>query len=195
MENEKNMEQVTDKNSKREPAFDLKKEILSWITVVVSAVLLAYVINNFIIINANVPTGSMENTIMIGDRMVGNRLAYLFGNVERYDVVIFKWPDDETQTYVKRVIGLPGETVIISDGHVFVEGLGQLDDSFIKADMQGDTYQEYVVPEGCYFVMGDNRNDSWDSRYWDNKYVSKDQILGRAEFVYWPFSHAKLLKN
>ncbi|MGN0383054.1 MAG: signal peptidase I [Eubacterium sp.] len=179
---------------KEENEFDIKKEIFSWIKVIVCALVLAYVINNFLIINANVPSGSMENTIMTKDRMIGNRLAYVFDDVERYDVIIFKYPDNETETYVKRVIGLPGETVIISDGHVFVEGVGQLDDSYIKEEMKEEEYMEFTVPDGCYFVMGDNRNDSWDSRYWINTYVKKDEILGKAVFVYWPFKDASLIK-
>lgn len=136
----------------------------------------------------------MENTIMTGDRVVGNRLSYLTKDPERYDVIIFKYPDDESQLFIKRIIGLPGETVEIRDGHIYIDGSSEpLEDVETKEYMVGN-YGPYTVPEGCYFVMGDNRNDSKDSRYWINPYVSKDKILGKAVFRYWPITEMKTIK-
>ncbi len=164
--------------------FNLKREIISWILVVVTAFLLAFVTTHYVIIKAEVPSGSMENTIMTGDRIVGNRLAYLFSEPKRGDIVIFKFPDDETQNYVKRVIGLPGETVQVTDGVVYINGEA-LEEDYLKEEMYGDT-EEFLVPEGCYFMMGDNRNSSYDSRKWDNSYVKEEKILGKAWFRYSP---------
>ena len=98
------------------------REILSWLVTIFLAVLAALIIKNFIIINANIPSGSMENTIMEGDRIFGFRLAYHDKTPQRGDIIIFKYPDDEEENYIKRVIGLPGETVLIRDAQVYIDG-------------------------------------------------------------------------
>ena len=153
-----------------------------------------FICDNFLIVNAQIPSGSMENTIMTGDRVVGNRLSYLTKDPERYDIIIFKYPDDESQLFIKRIIGLPGETVEIRDGHIYIDGSSEpLEDVETKEYMVGN-YGPYTIPEGCYFVMGDNRNDSKDSRYWIHPYVSKDKILGKAVFRYWPITKIKMIK-
>ena len=98
-----------------------KQEVVSWVKTIVLAIAIALFISFVVIVNATVPTGSMENTIMAGDRVIALRLSYMFGSPERGDVAIFKYPDapeGETILYVKRVIGLPGETVEIKDGEV-----------------------------------------------------------------------------
>ena len=92
-----------------EEKINWKEEMISWVKIFVAALLIAAVLDNFIIINANVPSGSMEQTIMTGDRMIGNRLAYMSSEPQRGDVIIFKYPDDEEQNFVKRIIGLPGK--------------------------------------------------------------------------------------
>lgn len=162
----------------------LAHEILSYVWVVALAAILAFLIDKFVIINAKIPSSSMESTINIGDRIIGFRLAYLFSEPDRGDIIIFKWPDDETQTFIKRVIGLPGETVTISDGKVYIDGQ-PLEEDYLKEDMKGD-YGPYVVPEDSYFVLGDNRNNSKDSRKWDNTFVTSDKILAKALFIYYP---------
>ncbi len=165
---------------------DVKKEIISWIKTVIFAVIFALCINNFVMVNASVPTRSMEKTIMPGDRIMAFRLAYLFSKPERFDVVIFKFPDDETMLYVKRIIGMPGETIEIKDGKVYVNNSTEpLDDSFVNETPEGN-YGPYEVPEGHYFMLGDNRNNSADSKMWNNKYLSEDKILGEAVFKYYP---------
>lgn len=150
------------KQQEEEP-FSWKKEIISWIQIIVAAVIIALVLNNFIIANSRVPTGSMENTIMSKSRVIGSRLAYLTSDPERGDVVIFHFPDDPTGKiyYVKRVIGLPGETVNVVDGKVYINDSDTpLDEPYLPEPMEG-SYGPYTVPEGCYFMMGDNRNNSW----------------------------------
>ena len=145
-----------------------------------------------LLINAKIPSESMEDTIMTGDRIFGNRLAYINKDPQRFDIVIFKYPDDETQLFIKRVIGLPGETVEIRDGKVYIDGSETpLDDSFTPEPPQGDWGPE-VVPEGSYFMLGDNRNRSKDSRFWTNTFVKKEKILGKAVLRYFP--SPKLIK-
>lgn len=165
------------------------REILSWIVPFALALVVALVLKNYIIINADVPTGSMENTIMPGDRLIGNRLAYLKKEPERGDILIFRYPDDEEDLYVKRVIGLPGETVDIQDGKIYIDGAAEpLEENYLKEEwtVATGTYH-FEVPEESYLMLGDNRNDSWDARYWTNTYVHKEKILGEAVVVYWPF--------
>lgn len=175
------------KKERPEEKFDPVKELFSFLTSFIVAVVIAMLMQRFIIINANIPSGSMENTIMTGDRVIGNRLAYLFGSPERGDIVIFKYPDDEKQLFVKRIIGMPGETVVIEDAKVYIDGV-LLEETYIKEKWIIDAGPyTYVVPEDSYFVMGDNRNNSKDSRYWENTYVQDEQLLGEAVFCYWPF--------
>lgn len=162
------------------------KELWDYIKMIIFVLVFVTLIHNFIVINAKIPSESMEETIMTGDRIFGNRLAYLFKEPERFDIIIFKFPDDENMLFIKRVIGLPGETVEIRDGKVYIDGSETpLDDSFTKETPLG-SYGPYTVPEGHYFVMGDNRNDSRDSRYWTNTYVAKEKILGEAVMRYFP---------
>ncbi len=168
------------------------KELWEYIKMIIFVVVVVLIVNNFLLINARVPSESMEKTIMTGDRFFGNRLAYLFDDPERFDIVVFKYPDDESQLFVKRVIGLPGETVEIKDGKVYINGSETpLDDSFTPEPPTGD-YGPYVVPDGSYFMLGDNRNHSGDSRFWKQPYVEKEKIVGKAIFRYFP--GVKILK-
>lgn len=166
---------------------ETKSEIVSWIVFLLGAVVCAVLINSFIIFNAHVPSASMENTIMTGDRVLGLRLTYTFGKPERYDVAIFRYPDDETEYYVKRVIGLPGEKVDIIGGKVYInDSTEPLEDAFVKEAPFENDYGPYFVPEGSYFMLGDNRNNSRDSRMWVNKFVEEDKILAKAYVCMWP---------
>ncbi|MCQ4725949.1 signal peptidase I [Anaerotignum faecicola] len=175
-----------------EKKINVRKEIFSWIKTILLALVLAYCINTFVIVNATVPTGSMENTIMPKDRIIALRLAYDFGKPQRGDIAVFKYPDNESLLYVKRVIGLPGETVEIKDGLVYINGADEpLADEYVKETPYGD-FGPYEVPEGHYFMLGDNRNESLDSRFWINKFVEEDKILGKVYLKYFP--GFKLLK-
>lgn len=163
-------------------------EILEYVKIIIVVGALVFVINNFFVLNARIPSESMENTIMEGDQLFGNRLAYRNSDPQRYDIVIFKYPDNEKQLFIKRVIGLPGETVNIVDGKVYInDDPTPLDDSFLPEKMEGD-FGPYQVPENCYFMLGDNRNWSNDSRSWVNTYVRRDQILAKAALRYWPLT-------
>ena len=159
---------------------------MEWIIVIEVAVILAVVLNMFLIVNAVIPSASMETTIMTGDRIFGNRLAYMKSDPERGDIVIFKFPDDEKQLFIKRLIGMPGEELLMKDGVVYINGEA-LDEPYLATIPYGD-YGPITVPEGAYFVMGDNRNNSADSRFWKQPFVYRDKILGKAVFCYFPFS-------
>ena len=144
----------------------------------------------FVVANAQVPTGSMETTVMAGDRILVNRLSYVFGEPERGDIVTFIYPDDGETLYLKRIMGLPGETISGKDGVIYIDG-EPLEKDFTQ-EISYEDFGPYVVPEGTYFMMGDNRNDSWDSRYWEHKFVEMEDIIGKAEVSYFP--HPRLLK-
>ena len=181
MENEeKNQTEQSDKSR------SVWRELWDSAKIIIAVFVIAFLLGHFVYINARVPSGSMEETIMTGDRVFGNRLAYIKDDPERFDIVIFKYPDDESRLFIKRVIGLPGEVVEIKDGKVYIDGSPtSLDDSFIPEKMIG-SYGPYTVPENCYFMLGDNRNDSKDSRSWKNKFVRFDQIVGKAVVRYYP---------
>lgn len=182
-------------NPKEEP-FDLVKEILSLLGTMVIAAVTVFLLKEFVIINAYIPSGSMEYTIYPGDRIIGNRLAYLSEEPKRGDIVIFKYPDDEKQLFVKRVIGLPGERVTIDDAKIYIgEEQIALEEYYLKEEWTvANGPYTFEVPEGSYLVLGDNRNNSKDARYWENTYVEADKILGEAVFRYWPFDSIGMLK-
>jgi len=183
IENKDNSEK-NEKNSIKKNS--VIREIMEWIIVVEVAVILAVVINLFFIVNAVIPTASMEPTIMTHSRIFGNRLAYLNSSPERGDIVIFKFPDNEKELFIKRVIGLPGDTVEMRDGLIYINGSDTaLDEPYVKERPYGD-YGPVTVPEGAYFMMGDNRNNSADSRYWNQPFVYEDKILGQAAIEYYP---------
>ena len=172
------------------------REIFSWVKIIVIALAVALIINNFIIINANVPSGSMENTIITGDRMIGLRTAFWFSAPKRGQVVIFKFPDNEDETFVKRVIGLPGETVHIKEGKIYInDSKKPLKEDYLKEPwIECNNYDEpFKVPKDSYFCLGDNRNVSNDGRFWNKKYVKRNKILAKAEFVYWPWKNKKII--
>ena len=168
------------------------KEIIEWLQ------MFAFVLSCFIItfsvflINAKVPSSSMETTLMTNSRLIANRLAYTFGQELKYeDIVIFPAPDEENKLYIKRVIGLPGDEIEIIKGVTYRNGK-KLEEPYVN--FQSDSYGPYIVPEGCFFAMGDNRDASWDSRFWTNKYVPIKEIEGKALFTYWPLNEIKILK-
>lgn len=201
--NETAVEEQTDlgnnSSNEKEP-INVKKEIFSWIKIIVVAVVIAFVINNFIIMNANVPSGSMMNTIMKGDRMIGFRTSYWFSDPKRGDIVIFENPDYNENSklddkyYVKRVIGLPGEKVVIKDAKIYIDDSEKpLDEPYLPEDWTyvngSDEELVYNVPDGCYFMLGDNRNNSSDARFWTNTFLKREKVIAKAQFVYWPWGH------
>lgn len=165
---------------------DLIREIFGWIKTIVLAIVLAYFITNVLIVNAEVPTGSMKTTIMPEDRLIANRLSYIFSDINRGDIIVFPYPDDEETLFVKRVIGLPGEKVDIIDGKVYINDV-LLEEDYCSSEIVDETRDSsYVVPDGHLFMLGDNRINSRDSRYWDNTYLDKEKVIGKVLCRYYP---------
>ncbi|MCI8359934.1 MAG: signal peptidase I [Clostridiales bacterium] len=160
------------------------REIFSWCRTILAALLIAFLLTQFVIVNATVPTGSMMDTIQKKDRLIGLRFAYWFGDPKRGDIVIFDAVDFPDEHLLKRVIGLPGETVEGRDGRVYIDGQ-PLEEPYAREAIQED-FGPFQVPADSYFMMGDNRNDSLDSRFWEHPYVPKKDILGKAVLRYWP---------
>ena len=171
-------------NNNEEKKTSVIREIISWILYLSSAVIIALMINRFIIVNAYIPTESMSRTIEPKDRVLASRLHYKFYEPQRGDIVVFRYPDNEEVLYVKRIIGLPGDTVEVKEGKVFING-EVIDEPYLKEATPGE-WGPYEVPEGKYFMMGDNRDNSLDSRYWTNTYVEKEKIIGKVFLRYFP---------
>ncbi|MCR4672125.1 MAG: signal peptidase I [Lachnospiraceae bacterium] len=167
----------------------IAREVLSWVKVIAAAVIIAWAVDSFVIANVKVPSGSMEETVPAGARMIGFRLSYKFSEPERGDIVIFRYPDDREVDFLKRIIGLPGETVTIRDGLVYINDSEEpLEEDYITQEVYGD-FGPYEVPEDSYFMLGDNRAVSKDSRYWENTFVPREDILAKVVFMYYPSFH------
>ena len=168
----------------------IAKEVLAWTKTLALAFVFAFIVNNTLIASALVVSSSMENTIMTDSRIMGLRTVYVISEPDRFDIILFHPPDSETPIqYVKRIIGLPNEKVEIIDGKVYIDDSDvPLDEPFIKEAAWGN-YGPFFVPEDSYFVMGDNRNNSNDSRHWTNKFVPRDNIIARLYIEYFPTPH------
>ena len=156
----------------------------------------SFALRTFILQPYEIPSGSMEETIMPGDRVFSERISYYFNSPVQGDIVTFIDPDDSTRTLIKRCIATEGQTVDLQNGVVYVNGQALSEDytegkpSYpLNSDVV--TYP-YTVPEGCIWVMGDNRTSSLDSRYFGA--VPLSSISGHAFFTYWPFDRLGLLK-
>ena len=188
--NKKSKKNNIAKNNEEKQKKSKLREAISFMTPIVVALIIAIFLKTCIFANIVIPTGSMLNTIQEGDRIIASRLAYINDEPQRYDIIIFKYPDDETQLFAKRIIALPGETIEVKNGIVYItdkngnKSTARTD--FITNCIPTGNFGPYTVPLGSYFVMGDNRNDSWDSRYWDNKTVKKGKIIGKVKFRYFP---------
>ncbi len=188
-DNPNNISTKRKKDREDDEEIDWKKEIKSFAFTLLITMVIVCVLKNFVIINATVPTGSMENSIMPGDNLLGFRLAYVTEEPERGDIIFFYFPDDETQKYVKRIIGLPGETVTILDGKIYInDSTEPLDEPYLKEEWtRGTGPYVFEIPEDSYLCLGDNRNRSADAREWNNPYVAKEKIIAKALFTYFPF--------
>jgi len=155
-----------------------------WLRDVAIAIAVSWFVIAFVYQQVLVDGTSMMPGLMDRDRLIINKFAYRFGEEKRGDVVVFLYPGDHTQSYIKRVIGLPGDDVRVEHGHVFVNG-GELVEPYVAPSFQDDrSAQETVVPAGDVYVMGDHRSISSDSR--DFGPVPKKLIYGKAAYVYWP---------
>lgn len=155
-----------------------------WILPIVSAVILAVIINKTLFFMALVPSSSMYPTLKVGDRILVTKV-YDKGKLKRGDVILFN-SKELNEVLVKRLIGLPGDTVEVKeDGSVYVNG-AKINQDYVKKP--GGKYGTYKVPAGSFFFMGDNRNDSFDSRYWIQTYIPSSAIMGKAQFILFPFN-------
>ena len=179
---------------------------------IVIAVILALFVRTWIVQAFKIPTGSMENNLLIGDHLLVNK--FIFGptassierallpvrDIRRRDVIVFKYPDEPDRDFIKRVIGLPGETLELRAKKVYIDGQ-PLDEPYVhfletSADAQEITsfdvrenFRPVRVPEGFYFVMGDNRDNSQDSRYWG--FLPRHYVKGRALMIYWSYESGR----
>ena len=169
----------------------LGEEIKDWVVSIVVAVVMALLIRYFVVEPYLVDGPSMRPTLDHGQRLLVNKFIYRFRAPEKGEILIFKYPKDQSRDFIKRVIAVPGDTIEIRDGNVFVnEKL--LTENYILSKTRGN-YPKSVVPEGHIFVMGDNRNNSEDSRFKDVGFVPYDLIKGKAMMVFWPFNAFKAL--
>jgi signal peptidase I len=166
------------------------RELAEWLRTLGSAAVYATLIVTFVGQIARVDGFSMQPTLEDNDRLVVNKLAYRLHAPSPGDVVMLLSPEDPSKALVKRVIAGPGDRVFIRDGHVTVNDV-PLADGFVLPEFQShDTWGPGVVPEGFYFVMGDHRNDSFDSRMF--KYVPRKYILGKVQVRWWPVPRARI---
>ena len=174
---------------------------------IVIAVILALFVRTWVVQAFKIPTGSMEQNLLIGDHLLVNKFVYApattaaarmllpFGEYQRGDVLVFKFPEEPERDFIKRLIGLPGETIELRQSRVFING-EPIEEPYLDAMRQGGhmppdiraTFAPQVVPEGHLFMMGDNRGDSQDSRYWGPLPVS--YVKGRAFVLYWSYESA-----
>jgi signal peptidase I len=181
---------------------------------IVIAVILALFVRTFVVQAFKIPTGSMENNLLIGDHLLVNKFVFgpsetglerailPMGTVKRLDVIVFKYPEEPERDFIKRVIGLPGETVELRAKKVYINGK-PLDEPyvhFLEAPGHGaeaevtsfdvrERYGPVTVPPDQYFVMGDNRDNSQDSRYWG--FLRRDYIKGKALVIYWSYESGR----
>lgn len=185
---------VTDKNRPKEDSqkVSLKNVLKEWIEGGLYGLIVALILTNFVIANTVVPSGSMENTIAVGSRLIGSRLDYKFSQPQRGDIIIFRYPDDKNIYFVKRLIGLPGDRIeFIPDDKgtfdIFING-ELYEENYLAGGNKATTFGRspiYEVPENSYFFLGDNRNYSNDARFWNTQFVSKEDLIAKVYFKYW----------
>lgn len=158
-----------------------KDKIKSWFReILLYAVffLIVIIILTKVLLMGTVSSGSMEPTLKVGNKIFVNALAYTFKEPKRGDIILFEFESLQV-IFTKRIIGLPGEKVSFQKGEVYIND-ELLREEYLQEDVDTLSIQSFVVPEGCYFVMGDNREESLDSRFWKEPYVTKESIIGRV---------------
>jgi signal peptidase I len=166
----------------------IKKEAFDWFKSLIWAVAIALVVRFFFIGNFKIPTTSMVPTLKVGDRLLANNIIYRIRAPRRGEVVIFKYPEDPKRDFVKRMIGLPGEKIMIKDGNIYINGQEVNSERITSRYYYNEGYYanglEIEIPPGSYYVLGDNSINSRDSRYWG--FVPAENLVGKAVFTYWP---------
>lgn len=188
---EKTPDKAVKSDEKKEKVSSLGEEIKDWIVAILIAVVLAFFIRYFIVELYLVEGPSMRPTLENHERLVVNKFIYRFKAPERGEVLVFRYPKDPSRDFIKRVIAVPGDTIEIKDGRVFVNQQLQ-NETYILSKTRG-SYPLATVPDGHIFVMGDNRNNSEDSRFSDVGFVPYDLVKGKAIMVFWPLDQLKTL--
>ena len=170
------------------------RSAVEWIAIIVGAFAVAFLIKTFLLQAFTIPSESMEVTLSVGDRVLVNKLSYKLHDVNRGDLVVFDRPPSESSTEVdhliKRVIALGGETIETRGGRIYVDDQ-RLDEPYLDGGQMGSDIDRQTVPDGHVFVMGDNRDDSRDSRVFGP--IPESLIVGRAFVRVWPIPHISLL--
>ena len=170
---------------------------LEWAVLIVSALAIALLIKTFLFQAFYIPSDSMVPTLKTNDRVIVNKLSYHLHSVHRGDIVVFSAPpgvDPSVKDLVKRVIGLPGETIEgRKDGHVYIDGKRLVEGYLPKETNEGPTFDPIKIPPDSYWVMGDNRDNSRDSRFFPNHFIRKKDIVGRVFVRIWPLNRLAIL--
>jgi signal peptidase I len=170
----------------RVQGFKLALELKSWFRDILFAFAIAIFIVIFVVQPVKVEGTSMQPRLVDQERIFVNRFIYRFKDVQRSDVVVFWYPKDRSKSFIKRVLGIPGDEVEIRRGVVYVNGI-HVPEPYLKPEFQDyRSFRNMIVPPGQYFVLGDHRNSSNDSRNWG--FVERQLIYGKAIFSYWPVS-------
>ena len=174
------------------------KTLLSWVKYLLFAVVIVWILHTFVVCPYTIPSGSMEDTIEIGDNVWSEKITYYIRDVEPGDIVTFADPEIPGRTLIKRVIATGGQTVDLVEGVVYIDGVAQ-DEPYTEGKPTSplqtasgvDITYPYTVPEGELWVMGDNRTNSADSRYFGS--IDESTVTGRAVAIYWPLDHIGVL--
>lgn len=185
-----------EKNETQEKEYSLKREIISTILYLLVVVALTFLFVRYVGQRTHVNGSSMNVTLEDGDNLIVDKISYRFKDPERFDIIVFPYQYKEDTYYIKRIIGLPGETVQVVDGMVYIDG-ELLDESYGKEVMNyaGVAIDPIELDEDEYFVLGDNRNNSSDSRDPSVGNIQKDQIIGKAFLRIWPLNKFGILKH
>lgn len=196
-----NNETVSQENSNKQEEgakkTDLKKEVLSWIFYILFVIALTYLIITFVGQRTMVDGRSMNATLNDGDNLIVEKLSYRFGDPERFDIIVFPPQESPKEHYIKRIIGLPGETVQIdAEGKIYING-EVLEENYGLETIRnaGRAAEPITLGDDEYFVLGDNRNNSKDSRSDAVGNVKRSSITGRAWLRIWPLSDIGFLKH
>lgn len=178
------------------PQKSIGREILSFAGYLVVVLVITYLIVHFVGVRTEVIGTSMTPTLQDGDNLIVEKLSYRFGDPQRYDIIVFPYPENPKKHYIKRIIGLPGETVQVMDGYVYING-ELLDEDYGNAVMNnaGVASEPVILGSDEYFVLGDNRNNSEDSRYAAVGNIKRSEISGRAWLRIWPFKTFGILRH
>ena len=179
-----------------EKEYSLKREIISTILYLLAVVALTFLFVQFVGQRTHVNGDSMNATLEDGDNLIVDKISYRFKDPERFDIIVFPYQYQEKTYYIKRIIGMPGETVQIKDGMIYIDG-EILEESYGKEVMKytGIASDPITLGEDEYFVLGDNRNNSSDSRDPSVGNIKKDQIIGKAFIRIWPLNKFGILKH